>query len=141
VSVFAGNAVAEVDPQTGKVVARVKVCAGPQGLASAAGQLWVACTTTGQLIDIDPRSRRITRRVPYQAADGVRAAGSSLLVTSDAGPATAMLDPKTGALSDQVRVSNGFIADANADVVAAGGSVWVSSPDEGAVYRIDRAAP
>jgi YVTN family beta-propeller protein len=141
VSVFADDAVAEVNPQTGRLVARVKTCAGPQGLASASGQLWVACTTTGELIDIDPRSRTVVRRVPYQAADAVSVAGSSLLVTSDAGPAMAVLDPRTGTLSDRKRLSNGFIADANADVVAAGGSVWVSSPDEGVVYRIDRVVP
>jgi YVTN family beta-propeller protein len=141
VSVFGGNGVVEVNPQTGKVVARVKTAAGPQGLAGAAGQLWVACTTAGQLVDVDLRSRRVVRRVPYQAADGVRVAGSALLVTSDAGPATAMLDPRTGALSHRVRVSNGFIADANADVVGAGGNLWVSSPDEGAVYRIERSVP
>jgi DNA-binding beta-propeller fold protein YncE len=141
VSVFADNLVAEVNPQTGKVVTRVKTCAGPQGLASAAGQLWVACTTSGDLVDVDLRSHKIVRRVPYEAADAVRTAGSSLLVTSDAGPSTAMLDPQKGTLSHRVRLSQGFIGDANADVVAGGGAVWVSSPDEGAVYRISRVVP
>lgn len=141
VSVYADDAVAEVNPRSGRVATRVKVCAGPQGLASAAGQLWVACTTSGELVDVDPRTHTVVRRVPYQAADAVRAAGSSLLVTSDAGPSTALLDPVNGALSDRMRLSDGFIGDANADVTAAGGAVWVSSPDEGAVYRIDRVVP
>ena len=141
VSVFGDDAVAEVNPRTGRVVARLKACGGPQGLASASGQLWVACTTAGELVDVDPRSHDIVRRVSYQAADAVRAAGSSLLVTSDAGPATAVLDPRNGTLSDRMRLSSGYIADANADVVAAGGSVWVSSPDEGVVYRIRRTVP
>jgi len=35
-----------------------------------------------------------------------------------------------------VKLSNGFISDANADVVSAGNGTWVSSPDEGVVYRL-----
>jgi len=140
VSVFADDLVAEVNPRTRQVVSRVRACAGPQGLASASGRLWVACTTGGELAEIDLHSRRVVRRVPYQAADAVTVTGSSLLVTSDAGPSTAVLDPRHGTLSDRIRLSNGFIADANADVTETGGAVWVSSPDEGAIYRIVRGA-
>ena len=52
------------------------------------------------------------------------------------GPAAGRLDPRTAALSRQVRLSDIFIGDANADVVAVGSGIWVSSPDEGAIYRI-----
>jgi hypothetical protein len=47
-----------------------------------------------------------------------------------------MLDPRTGSLTDNVKLSDVFIGDANADVVAAGDGVFVSSPDEGAVYKL-----
>jgi len=46
-----------------------------------------------------------------------------------------MLDPTTGRLTDNVKLSDAFIGDANADVVAAGDGVWVSSPDQAAVYK------
>jgi streptogramin lyase len=136
VSVFAENSVVEVDPRMRRVVARIRACQGPQGLALADGQLWVGCTDGGELVDIDPRSHRVVRRVPYVSADAVTRAGSALLVTSDDGPSTAVLNPLTGGLSHKARLSDSFIGDANADVVAAGGSVWVSSPDEGTVYRV-----
>ena len=47
-----------------------------------------------------------------------------------------MLDPHTGRLTDNVKLSDVFIGDANADVVAAGNTSWVSSPDEGALYAL-----
>jgi hypothetical protein len=87
-------------------------------------------------VDIDPGAHRVIRRVSYNAADGVAQDGSALRVTSDDGPSTARLDPLTGVLSHKVRLSDAFIADANADVAAVGPAVWVSSLDEGTVYRL-----
>jgi len=37
-----------------------------------------------------------------------------------------------------VHLSDAFIGDANADVASAGNGIWVSSPDEGTVYKIPR---
>jgi streptogramin lyase len=136
VSVFGDNSVVEVDPRARRVLARIPACQGPQGLAYAAGRLWVGCTNGNQLAAIDPASRRVVRRVHYAAADAVTRTGAFLLITSDNGPALARLDPRTGMLADQVRLSDIFIGDANADVVAAGTGYWVSSPDEGTVYRV-----
>ena len=136
VSVFGDNTVAEVDPRTRRVVARIQACVGPQGLAYAAGRIWVGCTNDGVLAEIDPATRRVVRRTAYNAADAVTNTGSGVRVTSDSGPSTAVLDPRTGALSHKVQLSGGFIGDANADVVSAGGAIWVSSPDEGVVYRL-----
>jgi hypothetical protein len=134
--VFGEDSVAEVDPRTRRVVARIKACGGPQGLAYADGQLWVGCTNDGVLVDIDARTHKVVRHVTYEAADAVTNAGATLRVTSDQGPSTAMLDPRTGSLTDNVKLSDVFIGDANADVVAAGDGVFVSSPDEGAVYKL-----
>jgi YVTN family beta-propeller protein len=136
VSVFADNAVVEVDPRTRRVIARIRACQGPQGLAYAAGQLWVGCTDGSELVDIDAASRRVLRRIRYEAADAVTRTGFGLRVTSDNGPSTGVLDPSTGELSHKVQLSDAFIGDANADVVAAGDGIWVSSPDEGTVYRV-----
>jgi DNA-binding beta-propeller fold protein YncE len=136
VSVFGDDSVAEVDPHTKRVLAHIKACGGPQGLAYADGQLWVGCTNDGVLVDIDAQTRKVVRRVTYEAADAVTNTGTTLRVTSDQGPSTAMLDARSGRLTGNVKLSDAFIGDANADVVAAGGSVWVSSPDEGAVYKL-----
>lgn len=136
VSVFGDDSVAEVDPHSRRVVAHIKACGGPQGLAYAAGQLWVGCTNDGVLVDIDARSRKVVRHVTYEAADAVTNTGATMQVTSDQGPSTAALDPRTGRLTGNVKLSDAFIGDANADVVAAAGDVWVSSPDEGIVYRM-----
>ena len=136
VSVFGDNTVAEVDPLTRRVVARIQACVGPQGLTYAAGRIWVGCTNDGVLAEIDPATRRVVRRTAYNAADAVTNTGSEVRVTSDSGPSTAVLDPHTGALSHKVQLSDGFIGDANADVVSTNGAIWVSSPDEGVVYRL-----
>jgi DNA-binding beta-propeller fold protein YncE len=134
VSVFGDNALVEVGPQTMHVVARIPVCKGPQGVAYSAGQVWVGCTTSGELADVNAASHRVARRIAYKAADGVVRAGSVLLVTSDSGPSTGVLDPQSGHLSHNVRLSVTFVGDANSDVAELAGRVWVSSPDEGALY-------
>jgi DNA-binding beta-propeller fold protein YncE len=136
VSVFGENTVAEVDPRTRRVVARIQACVGPQGIAYTARGVWVGCTNDGVLAEIDPATRRVVRHTAYNAADAVTNTGAQLRVTSDSGPSTALLDPRTGALSHNVQLSNGFVGDANTDVVVAGGAIWVSSPDEGVVYRV-----
>ena len=137
VSVFADNAVVEVDPRTRRVVARIRACQGPQGLAYAGGQLWVGCTDGSELVDID---RGVAQgrcdAFPTRQPTPSRGRETALRVTSDNGPSTGVLDPRTGELSHKVQLSDAFIGDANADVVAAGGGVWVSSPDEGTVYRV-----
>jgi sugar lactone lactonase YvrE len=134
VSVFGDNALAEVNPRTMRVVTWVHACGGPQGVAYSAGQVWVGCTNSGELVDVDATSHRVVRRIAYKAADGVISAGSVLRVTSDSGPSTGVLDPRTGHLSHSVRLSVTFIGDANADLAELAGRVWVSSPDEGAIY-------
>jgi DNA-binding beta-propeller fold protein YncE len=136
VSVFGDNEVAEVNPRTRRLVARIQACVGPQGIAYAAGRIWVACTNDGVFAAIDRATRRVVRRIAYNAADAVTDTGSELHVTSDSGPSTAVLDPQTGGLTHNVKLSDAFIGDANADVVSAGGAIWVSSPDESAVYRV-----
>lgn len=90
ISVFADNAVAEVDPRTRQVIDRVKACTGPQGLSYLEGQLWVACTSSGELADLSPRSGHVVRRTADGSADGVTSDGPSLLVTSDNGPSVAV---------------------------------------------------
>jgi hypothetical protein len=68
--------------------------------------------------------------------DGLAAApGGRILVGLDDGPSLVTLDPRTGALSGRVRFGHGFVDDANVDVTRARGVSWVSSFDEGIVYR------
>lgn len=138
VSVFDDDSVAEVDPRTQQVLVHIKACGGPQGLAYADGQLWVGCTNDGELVDIDPQSRKVVKHVTYDAADAVTNTGAALRVTSDQGPSTAVLNARTGTLTGNVKLSNAFIGDANADVAKAGNKIWVSSPDEGALYELRR---
>ena len=135
---FGDDSLVEVDPRSAHVVARIHACAGPQGLAYAAGQLWVGCTSSGELIEIATAARRVVRRIPYDAADGVAFTGSVFRVTSDRGPSTGIVVPHSRALSGNLRLSDVFIGDANADVAEAGDGVWVSSPDEGTLYKIPR---
>jgi len=70
VSVFGEDSVAEVDPRTQRVLAHIKACGGPQGLAYADGQLWVGCTNDGEFVNIDPQSRKVVKQVTYEAAGG-----------------------------------------------------------------------
>lgn len=135
VSEQSGNLV-RIAPGDAHPLTHVSVGNQPRQVAADAAHLWVSVFGDNSVVEVDPSSRKVVRCVAYEAADAVTPAGSLLRVTSDNGPSTAVLNPRTGRLSHDVKLSDGFISDANSDVVSAGNGTWVSSPHEGVVYRL-----
>ena len=61
-----------IDPRTGKVVRRVSLGDGPEGLATDGRSLWVVGNLNGKVIRVDARTGRVLGRVPTES----RRAGS-----------------------------------------------------------------
>jgi YVTN family beta-propeller protein len=140
VSDFAGGTLVRVDPRTLAVWRSPKVCTGPQGLLVTPTRVWVACTTDGTVVAVDPANGQVRARVPVGEAPDPVAAGpaGTVLIALQQGPTLVQVNPSTARVTS--RTVLGHVAAlndrANIDVVVAGRTAWVSSFVENRVYRV-----
>lgn len=129
---FKDGTVTRVDPHTGARVVSRRLCAGPQGLSEEAGTMWIACTSSDEVVAVDEQTLEVLGRTRVaNEPDAVRTEGSRLYVLSTAGPTLQQLLPKPG--SAQVvrtrRLSDAPPLDdrANVDLLVTGTKIWASS--------------
>lgn len=114
-------------------IARIPTGAGPCGVASGFGSVWVAVYDTGELVRIDPRRNRVTKRIRLAKGICPIAVGKqSLWVASDRANLLYRVDPRRGRITKRVRV-----AEWPAHIAIGLGSVWVSGYEVGTVARLD----
>jgi YVTN family beta-propeller protein len=128
----ADNTISRIDPAAGKVVATIGLGASvPQGVAVGKNRVWVT-SATGQLLLIDPRSKKVS--LTYQIGNGpkgVAVGNGSVWVANSAEGTVSRFDPGTGSVS---KVSVGR---APSGVAYGAGAVWVANELDGTVSRID----
>jgi outer membrane protein assembly factor BamB len=95
------------------------------------GAVWASDAGTGELVRIDPRSRRVLARVPVGDQAFPAAGAGALWATVDG--RLMRVDPATNRVS--ARIPLGLGARAFAAVDAIGGTVWVATPLQ--LIRID----
>lgn len=72
-----------IDPETRRVVGRVRVGAGPLSVAAGAGAVWVTNRDDRTLVRVDPRTNRVVRTIRLGASPyGVRVAHGRVWVTT-----------------------------------------------------------
>jgi YVTN family beta-propeller protein len=80
---FWNTQVARIDPDTRRVVRRIRVGAGPLAVAVGGGAVWVTNRDDRSVTRIDPRTNRVTGTIPFRAVPyGVRFAHGRLWVTT-----------------------------------------------------------
>jgi hypothetical protein len=141
VSDFAGGTVTRVDPVSGQSQTTTTLCQGPQGLTVDAGVVWVACTTSNEVVAVDEQTLAVRGRVPVPGEpDAIRVADGRVWVAATEGPTLVQLalDPNAPAvLSTRKLGEAAALRDrANVDLVAAGGRLWVSHPRENRLYGV-----
>ena len=112
---------------------RIPTGTAPCGAAAGLGSVWVSVYETGQVVRIDPRRNRITRRI--RVARGIcpiAVGGGAVWVASDRTNVLYRIDPRRARITKRVRV-----ADWPAHLAVGLGSVWVSGYETGEVLRID----
>lgn len=139
-----GTSAYRIDPSTNRIVARVDIGDTPCTQASTgAGLVWNSnCgpgeNSTGVSFGIDPRSNRVTRRIPGNFP--VIGAGS-LWVLNDAGNSVRRVDPKTGVVL--ARIPTGIDELPGGGSLTIGGvgygSVWLASDSARSLTRISTA--
>ena len=128
-----GRQVAQIAPQTNKVVDRIDVGNAAHAVAAGYGAVWVASALDATVVRIDVRTGNAGPPLPVQARPSALATGAGgVWVASDATGRVVRLDPRTGTPLTSITVGNGPSA-----VAVGAGAVWVANRNDGTVSRID----
>jgi DNA-binding beta-propeller fold protein YncE len=112
-------------------------CLTPQGLAEAAGVVWVACTSYGQVVGLDARTlRRVTDLTGLASADAVVADGDTVYVVGQRGPTVWTIDARTRAVTHELVLDDQPRTTENVDAALLDGHLWVSHPEGRRLYDV-----
>lgn len=112
-------------------------CLTPQGLAEAAGVVWVACTVDGQVVGLDARTLRPVARIRHlDAADAVVADGDTVYVVGQRGPTVWTIDARTRSLTHTLLLGDAGPTRENVAAAVVGRRLVVTHPDVRRVYGI-----
>ena len=134
----------EREPEAPKVVGTYRVADGLSSLAPGFGSVWSADPIRGDVLRIDPRTRRVIARIPVGGEARVAAgAGAVWVVAGDLqygggeGPVRLLrIDPRTNRVVARIPMRTGTGARfVPADVRIVGGAVWAVGLD--GVLRVD----
>ena len=104
-------------------------------MAVGAGALW-AVGADNRIYRIDPATSRIVAKIPVVAGVNTLAAGAEgvwFLNWTDHD--VTRIDPATNRVADRIPV------DGDSGIAVGGGAVWVTSPDDGRLWRIEPGRP
>lgn len=112
-------------------------CLTPQGLAEAAGVLWVACTVDDQVVGLDARSLQPVTRLPdLPAADAVVADGDTVYVVGQEGPTVWTIDARTRKVIGTLVLDSADRTTENVAAALVGRHLVVSHPDARRLYDV-----
>jgi class 3 adenylate cyclase/streptogramin lyase len=128
----APNSVGIIDPDSGDIVAEVRVGSSPGDIAFGEGSLWVANLNSGTISEIDPDSDELLDT--FNAGDkprGIAAGEGAVWVTNGFDNKLSVFDPAQDVVSATVDLAG------PKDVAVGHGAVWVANVTDGTVVRID----
>jgi YVTN family beta-propeller protein len=136
-----------IDPASDKVTARISLggpLGGPISVSAAGGSVWVACcgppdtgpaTSSGRLLRVDPRRKRVVADIPLPARPVALAADASAAWVATAGGQVLMVSSKRNRIAATIAAGGplGF-----SQTIAVGpGGVWLADPFDEQIVRID----
>jgi DNA-binding beta-propeller fold protein YncE/predicted Ser/Thr protein kinase len=122
-----------IDPDTRRVISKLRVGRGVSGVTIGAGSVWVSNPRTGTVLRIDPPGR-VTARITVGGSPGAIVSGGGRIWVADEGGAGV-----TAIDAQRARIVRRRLEPRAAPLrlaVGAGG-LWVSSASTGTVRRID----
>jgi YVTN family beta-propeller protein len=135
-----GNAVAEIDPSTNRVVDQVQnVGAQPGPIAFGSGSLWVGNLDDETVARIDPSSRSVKRILSVEdPPTGLATSPGSVWIVASNAPNPSVivrrLDPRFDTLTEETRLGN-VAPGGPGSVATRGNDVWVA-PSTGLLTRL-----
>jgi outer membrane protein assembly factor BamB len=136
-AVSRSHKILKLDPKTGHVEGSIPVDGSPAAIAITPGAVWAGLVSGNgapdMLLQIDPKDGHTISSTPYPyGIASLAASPSALWVVSRRRARTIRADLKTGAPVHELRVG----ASRGEDAVYGNGALWVSVPDDDAVYKI-----
>jgi peptide/nickel transport system substrate-binding protein len=124
---------AQIDPETLRVVQTIRVGNGPGGVAAGEGAVWVANTFDGTVSEIDLRRGAVTKTIPVGLRPTGIAVGARVVwVTDELNGIVLRIDPRSRRVVSGISVGNGPTS-----VAVSEGRAWVANRQDGTVSRID----
>jgi virginiamycin B lyase len=115
-----------VDPAQDKVVAELRLPAGCNTMVFGEGSLWVTCPSENRLLRVDPNLNIVSKRIEVSAEPFAVAVGEGAVwVFCRKDGKVERIDPKTDKVAKTIDLA---VPNANGDIAAGDGSVWVSLP-------------
>ena len=112
-------------------------CLSPQGLAEAAGVVWVACTVDGQVVGLDAKTLKPVVELPdLEYADAVAADGDTVYVVGQQGPTVWTIDAVSRRVTGELVLGDAPATTENVDVVLIRGGLVVSHPETRRLYDV-----
>jgi YVTN family beta-propeller protein len=142
----APNSLAEIDPETNRVVADIPVGARPASVVFANGSLWVANLDDDTVSRIDPKARRVVRAIATgTAASGLAGGHGAVWGIGGERGVVVRIDPVFNEVVDRIEtVEVGSLltaAPATGAVAATTSAVWAVSGGFFATPRVFRIDP
>jgi virginiamycin B lyase len=96
----------EPEPAAPRVVAKLALTGNPEELLSAFGSIWISDPVAGDVVRVDPATRRVLARIAVGSAQYVALApvGNELWVRSEQPARLQRIDPAENAVSGHVRL-------------------------------------
>ncbi|MGZ4188145.1 MAG: protein kinase domain-containing protein [Solirubrobacteraceae bacterium] len=141
--VYSTVSVSRVDPDSTEVTRTVKLphhaensqppSVGFPQLAVGAGAVW-AINPAPSVSRIDPRSGRITATIDSRVPPSTIAAGpEGVWFLSWQADSVMRIDPRTNRVAQTIPIGSDFLS----GIAVGAGAVWVTSPEEGLLWRIE----
>lgn len=136
VTSYGGTSVTRVsghDPRTVPLTG----CVGPQGIAEAAGRVWVSCTLSDTVVALDAHTLRQVAAAPdLPSPDALVAHGDTVYVVGQAGPTVWVVDARTGKVEDTVALDDEPRTNENVGAAVVGADLVVTHPEARRIYSL-----
>ena len=112
-------------------------CLTPQGLAEAAGVIWVACTLEGRVVGLDTESLEVVASFDgLEAADAILADRDTVYAVGQVGPTVWAIDARRRAVVTKLVLDEVGATRENVGAALVGRRVVVSHPDAFRLYDV-----
>lgn len=112
-------------------------CTGPQGVAEAAGKVWVSCTLSGKVVVLDAGTmRQVGEVADLPDADAVVAGEDVVYVVGQSGPTVYVIDQESAELVDTIALDDAPPTSENVGAAVVGDDLVVTHPDVRKIYTL-----
>jgi hypothetical protein len=96
----------EPEPAGLRVIAKLELTGNPDQILPAFGSVWISDPVAGEIVRVDPESRRVLARIPVGSAQyvAITPVGKELWAQRTDEPVLQRIDPATNAVSGRVRL-------------------------------------